>query len=287
MRTLRLTVAYDGTAYAGWQLQKGQVSVQQRMEEAWLKITGEQIRIIASGRTDAGVHARGQVCSLRTATELEPEILARALSANLPHDIVVDDVRPAPEGFHAIRDAVCKTYQFRIVAGHARDVFENRRAWFIPERLDLAAMQQAAAVLRGRHDFASFQAAGSLRQSTVRNVLRLDLEGRLQHGRQYLTLEIAADGFLYNMVRIIAGSLSLVGRGVRDLEWIRRSLTAADRLSAGPTAPAHGLCLVSVCYDGACACWAGECIGRNLPRPPPGRSGGPVDGEDPADGADG
>lgn len=265
MRTLRLIVAYDGTAYAGWQWQSRQVSVQQRMEEAWQKVTGESLRIIASGRTDAGVHARGQVCSLRTESAMDVGRLAKALSAVLPQDIVVEKAEQAVDGFHAIRDAVCKTYHYRVVAGPVRDVFETNRAWFVPGELQGAAIREAAASLVGTHDFSSFEASGSARQSTVRTVLRLEVDEQCR-GRQYFGFTISADGFLYNMVRIIAGSLVQVGRGARDPEWLRQALAGRDRSLSGPTAPARGLCLVSVCYDDWCGCGAGECLGKQLPQ---------------------
>lgn len=254
MRSLRLTVAYDGGGYVGWQLQLNGVSVQQRLEEAWLRVTGEQVRFTASGRTDAGVHARGQVCSLATMSTLDNATLVRALNANLPDDIAVCDVAEAPAGFHAIRDAIQKTYRYSIFAGPVRPVFGRNTRWHVPVELDLAAMQSAAAALTGEHDFAAFQAAGSDRQTTVRRVTRMAVTGTACEEGQGVEFEISANGFLYNMVRIIAGSLALVGRGSHPPEWVRAGLESRDRARTGPTAPAHGLCLLAVCYEGHCRC---------------------------------
>jgi len=265
MRNLRLTIAYDGTGYSGWQFQPNGMSIQQALESAWQTITGEQLRITASGRTDAGVHARGQVCSLRTASEIDCESLVRAINANVPRDIVVEQISEAPEGFHAIRDAVNKCYEYRIVAGRLRDVMDSRTAWHVGELLDISAMQDAARCLVGKHDFASFQATGSNRLSSVREIRRLAVSDVTRNSRQYITIGISADGFLYNMVRIIAGSLVQVGRGTRNSQWLEESLGALDRMTSGPTAPALGLCLVSVCYPEMCVCGAGECpAGKGL-----------------------
>jgi tRNA pseudouridine38-40 synthase len=252
MRSLRLTVAYDGTGYVGWQLQLNGISVQQRMEEAWQRVTGEQVRFTASGRTDAGVHALGQVCSVATMSGLECETLLRALNANLPPDIAVTEVASAPEGFHAIRDAIHKTYRYSVVAGPVRPVFGRQTAWHVPVPLDVDAMRLAAAALVGEHDFAAFQAAGSERQSTVRRITRLEVKPRDGDAGQGVELEVSADGFLYNMVRIIAGSLVLVGRGNHPPAWVKAGLESRDRSRTGPTAPAHGLCLLAVCYAGSC-----------------------------------
>ncbi len=259
MRNLRLTIAYDGTNYAGWQFQSNGPSIQEALESGWRTITGEQLRITASGRTDAGVHARGQVCSLQTASELDCETLQRAVNANVPRDIVIEQIAEAPPGFHAIRDAVHKCYEYQIVAGRLRDVMASRTAWHVGDMLNISTMQQAAKCLVGKHDFASFQATGSIRLSTIREIRRLTVECRERDERQYVSIEISADGFLYNMVRIIAGSLVQLGRGTRSVEWMAESLAARDRSTSGPTAPALGLCMVSVCYPGNCVCGAGEC----------------------------
>lgn len=248
MRFIKLTVAYDGTEYVGWQWQDNGLSIQQCLESAWKAATGEFARMTASGRTDAGVHALAQVCSVQTRSALSTDTLRRALNAHLPRDIEVLQAEEAPAGFHAIRDALVKTYRYQVQAGRLLDVFARRYRWFVPYSLDLAAMQSAASGLCGRHDFASFQTAGSLRKSTVRTIHRIDVTGRHQPPFEYYDIEISADGFLYNMVRAIAGSLILVGRGKQPVTWLGEVLAARDRQQAGPTAPAKGLFLVRVEY---------------------------------------
>jgi len=250
MRHLKLTVAYDGTAYAGWQVQPESATVQQQLESAWQSLTGEQLRITASGRTDAGVHAAGQVCSLETETVLTCHRLIRGINAHLPEDISVLDVESAPSGFHAIRDASRKTYQYLIQYGHVRNPLSRHRAWYCPRQLRLQLMAEAARHLIGEHDFASFQAAGSDRTSTVRNLTVLDCCGHRYHGSQYIAITATCDGFLYNMVRNIVGTLVEVGRGRQRPEWVHQVLRDRDRSLAGQTAPAHGLMLIQVEYDG-------------------------------------
>ena len=250
MRHLKLTVAYDGSSYVGWQVQPNGISVQQRLEEAWLAVTGERIRIMASGRTDAGVHALGQVCSLTTSSLLENQSIRRALNAHTPDDISVVNVQRAPVGFHAIRDASRKTYLYQIQFGRVRNPIGRAYCWFVPYVLNIDAIQQAATYLVGEHDFASFQAVGSERESSIRVLSRLDGTTRVKHDFHYLSIELTCNGFLYNMARNIVGTLMKVGQGAQPPEWVDWVLDQKDRSVAGPTAPAHGLTLISVEYDG-------------------------------------
>jgi|694.fasta_scaffold42999_2 tRNA pseudouridine38-40 synthase len=245
MRFLKLTIAYDGTEFVGWQVQANGRSVQAELEAAWKAITGETLRVTACGRTDSGVHAAGQVCSLATETGLEPAVIQRALNAVLPRDLSLLDLVERPNAFHAIRDCLEKTYRYQIQAGRLLDVFSRRYAWHVPVRLDVPAMQQAAAALIGRHDFAAFQATGSERYSTVRTISRVVVLGAEESPFQRVTIEVTADGFLYNMVRCIAGSLVLVGQGKRSPQWLAEALQSRDRAQTGPTAPAHGLTMLS------------------------------------------
>jgi tRNA pseudouridine38-40 synthase len=259
MRTLKLTIAYDGTDYAGWQFQPGAATVQEAMERAIARVTGQSVRVLASGRTDAGVHAAGQVVGFHTESPLPPDVLRRALNAVLPHDIAVLEVAEAPDGFHPIRDAVRKRYRYTIHDGPDRDVFRRHLAWhYRYGRLDAEAMQRAAAALLGTHDFRSFETSGAERKSSVRTIFEL----RVQRGRaggadrfphaereeyeEYITIDVQADGFLYNMVRTIVGTLVEVGRGKRPETWPGEVLPAQDRRLAGPTAPPQGLCLMRV-----------------------------------------
>jgi len=177
MRTLKLTIAYDGTAYAGWQLQPDKPTVQGTLENAVAKVTGRHVRILASGRTDAGVHALGQVVGFRTDSTLPPEVLLRAINANLPHDVAVLDAVEAPERFHPICHAVRKRYRYTIHDGPVRDVFRRHFAWhYVYGRLDADAMRRAAACLLGTHDFSSFETSGAERKTSVRTVFDISVE---------------------------------------------------------------------------------------------------------------
>jgi len=247
-RNLKLTLAYDGTAYAGWQVQPESRTLQSTLEDAMEQVTGKRIRTTASGRTDAGVHALAQVVSCVTDCQLSTEILRRALNANLPQDIVVLEVAEEREGFHAIRNAVAKRYRYVIHDGPLRDVFTLRYAWHFSQHLDEVAMHGGAVRLKGTHDFASFESSGSERLTTVRTVNDIRV-GRQKNDLQKVVLEIEADGFLYNMVRAIVGSLVEIGRGRRSLLWIDEVLAANSRKAAAATAPPQGLFLVNVIYD--------------------------------------
>jgi tRNA pseudouridine38-40 synthase len=250
VRTLKLTLAYDGTAYAGWQVQPGQTTVQVVLEVAVEKVTTRAARTIASGRTDAGVHALGQVVSLRTDSELALDVLRRALNAELPEDVAVLEVSQAADDFHPIRDAVRKRYRYVIHDGPVRDVFRRRYCWsYRHGRLDEQAMSRAAKALLGKHDFSSFETRGAEREHSVRTIFELIVErGRGGQG-DFITIEVEADGFLYNMVRAIVGTLVEVGRGAQEESWVGEVLQATDRRTAGPTAPPEGLFLVKVEYE--------------------------------------
>lgn len=245
MRRLKLTVAYDGTDFAGWQVQPGRRTVQGEIERAWREISGEQVRLTASGRTDAGVHALGQVVGLQTSSPMPPERVQRAINAKLPEDVVIVAAQAAPANFHATHDAVRKTYRYQIHNSRVRPLLDRRFVWFYPTaELDVARMRSGAAELVGRHDFASFETSGSERATTVRTVLALDVD----RTGERINISVTGDGFLYNMVRAIAGTLVEVGRGAQPPEWVAQVLAARDRSAAGPNAPACGLVLVGVEY---------------------------------------
>lgn len=246
--TYRLTLAYDGTEFAGWQRQPGRRTVQQELEDALRRITGAAAHCIASGRTDAGVHALGQVVSFQSATRLAPPVLTKALNAELPEDMLVFEVAPAPPQFHALRDALRKRYRYVIEDGRLRDLFDRRYVWHVFAQLDVAAMQQAAEYLVGTHDFASFQTGGSPRLSTVRTIYELLVERRAAELTDRVVIEVEADGFLYNMVRNIVGTLVEVGKRKQPPAWVTEVLAARRRAAAGMTAPAQGLYLVGVLY---------------------------------------
>jgi tRNA pseudouridine38-40 synthase len=246
MRNLKLTLSYDGTDFNGWQTQPGYRTVQETLEAAIAAVTGEQrVRVNASGRTDAGVHALGQVVNFHSATHLPPEVLLRAVNANLPTDIVIRDAADAPAEFDANRHAKRKLYRYVIHDGAVHDPFLRRYYCQSRCRLDDAAMRRAAGPLLGQHDFRSFETEWPNRQSSVRTITRLTVS---RFG-DWLWLDVEADGFLYNMVRAIAGTLINVGRGYWPEAEVADILRAEDRTRAGPTAPATGLFLVRVTYD--------------------------------------
>ncbi|MEQ8846628.1 tRNA pseudouridine(38-40) synthase TruA [Botrimarina sp.] len=248
-RWLKLTVAYDGARYAGYQFQPSEPTIQAALQDAWRTITREVPSLTASGRTDAGVHAEGQVVGVETRCELEPRRLLRGLNALLPDDVVVRAVDPAPDGFHATHDAIRKTYRYQIHTGAVPPLFDRPYVWhYRAGELDAAAMGQGGVLLVGRHDFASLESAGSERSSTVRTITELTVAERAADGGQRIDITVTGDGFLYNMVRTIAGTLVEVGRGARPPEWVADVLAARNRDAAGPTAPAMGLVLERVDY---------------------------------------
>ena len=246
MPTFRLSLEYDGREFAGWQIQPaGQRTVQGTLHEAFRRVTGREVRVIGAGRTDAGVHAEGQVASVAVETELAPDRLRRALNGVLPPDLAVWECTLAAEGFHARYQARSKLYRYRIWNGESRSPLCATRAHHVPSALDLEAMRRAAALLLGTHDFAAFQTAGSAVRSTVRSLERLDVEGE---PRGEITLLVEGDGFLRQMVRILAGTLIEVGLGRRDAAGLPAVLAARERSRAGCTAPAQALTLVRVTY---------------------------------------
>jgi tRNA pseudouridine38-40 synthase len=248
MRTLRLTIAYDGAEFGGWQRQQGRRTVQGELERVLKQITGEEIVATSSGRTDSGVHALAQVVGFKTATWLADDVLLRALNAELPDDLAALDLRPAPEDFDPIRDAVRKRYRYVIKDGRVPDLFSRRYLWHIHQRLDVDAMQQAARGLLGRHDFTSYETTGSRRVSPIRTVYDILVERRQAEFTDHVIVEVEADGFLYNMVRNIVGTLVRVGRGQQEIAWPAEVLAARDRTRAGMTAPAQGLFMLWVKY---------------------------------------
>lgn len=258
MRSIKLTVAYDGSAYAGWQIQQDRRTVQAVIEAALSKITGETVRVTASGRTDTGVHALAQVVGFRTASKHSLDVFRRALNAELPHDIAVLETAEAPEGFHATLHAKRKRYRYVIDNGRIRDVFRRTYAWWHPAPLDADAMHVAAQCLLGTHDFRSFETSGSERKTSVRTIYDIFVRREAGQGSDTITMEVEANGFLYNMVRTIVGSLARVGRGAESPSWIGEVLAACDRRRAGPTAPPQGLFLVRVEYDEAANAGAGS-----------------------------
>ncbi len=249
MRSFKITLCYDGLAYHGWQWQDGQPTIQEAIEQGIHQVTGQTARVTGSGRTDSGVHAAGQVAGFRVDTNLAAEVLGRAIHASTPHDIYILKCEETTADFHPIRDALGKRYRYIIQdAGHY-DVLARHYAWQVTHPLDAALMQQGATLLQGTHDFAAFETTGSPRSTSVRTVRELTIERLDQDGFSRIIFYVYADGFLYNMVRNIVGSLVDVGRGARDLQWLATVLANRDRRQAGATAPAHGLTLMQVDYE--------------------------------------
>ncbi|MGD9016928.1 MAG: tRNA pseudouridine(38-40) synthase TruA [Desulfobacterales bacterium] len=248
-KCFKLTVEYDGTEYAGWQRQKDQATIQGELEGAIQTIVGSQVTVHGSGRTDAGVHALGQVGHFHCATRLGPQEIQRALNALLPMDIAVLDCARVPDSFHARYDAAGKRYRYRIANRAVRPAVGRRYAWHIRKPLNLPAMKAALSYLQGTHDFKAFEGAGSPRHHTVRTVYYAAID-RDAHGT--VTLDICANGFLRFMVRNIVGTLADVGLETLTSGGIKAILDSRDRSRAGATAPPHGLFLIEVDYARPC-----------------------------------
>lgn len=252
MRTFKITLSYDGSDFSGFQRQANARSVQAELEIALAAIEGKSVTVSGAGRTDAGVHALGQVASFRLSNGIPERDLFRALNAKLPADVRVLGVEVAQPRFDARFSARAKTYRYRISNSVVLSPFQYRYAWHISRALDLDAMRAAAAELVGEHDFTSFQAKGGTVRTSVRTITRSEWsEEPLAGGGRLLMYEIAGTGFLKYMVRNIVGTLVQVGDGRRDIAAIRKILMSKNRGTAGPTAPPSGLYLVRVDYDAA------------------------------------
>ena len=244
MRILKLTLTYDGTRFVGWQRQADGESIQGLIEEALAPIEGAAVTVHGAGRTDAGVHALGQVASVRVACTHDTATLTRALNARLPADVRILAIDEQRDDFHARYSARSKCYRYQMQTSPIVGPFEHRYVWHLPQPLDVAAMREAAAAIIGTHDFAAFQSAGSAVRDTVRTVTRSALvDGAL------LTYEICGSGFLRHMVRAIVGTLVEVGEGRRTVPDAAALIERRTRADAGRTAPPHGLFLVGVVYD--------------------------------------
>lgn len=244
MRNLRLDICYDGTRYRGWQRLPGKDdTIQGKLETALSRILGESIEISGSGRTDAGVHARGQVANFHCESAMPAKEILENLRRYLPEDIGIYSCRDVSERFHARLNAKEKTYCYRIWNSEMPCVFDRRFVAVMPESLDLCAMEQAAGHLLGQHDFAAFCGNAKMKKSTVRYIRDLTVD---RHGNE-VRITVTGNGFLHNMVRILVGTLVEVGRGERDPESIPQ-LFGGKRAEAGFLAPPQGLCLMEVYY---------------------------------------
>ncbi|MGI6081278.1 MAG: tRNA pseudouridine(38-40) synthase TruA [Limnochordia bacterium] len=248
MRNIKMTLSYDGTAYHGFQDQGPDVpTVQRSLETAIHKLTGERLRVIGAGRTDAGVHALGQVINIRTSGTIPVERWPHALNSVLARDIVVRDASVVHPDFHSQYWATKKRYQYVIDNGPVPCVFMRRYAYRVYRTLDVKAMSEAASWLEGKHDFAAFRSVGSEVETTVRTLYEL----RVERCGDMIHITACADGFLYNMMRIIVGTLLEVGKSKQPPKWVKEVLMSGQRHLAGPTVPGLGLCLLEVVYDDA------------------------------------
>ncbi len=247
MPIIKLTLEYDGRAYHGWQRQSHLPTVQAAVESAVAAVTGKPATVTGAGRTDAGVHAAGQVATLRTEKKLPANNWQRALNRHLPHDIVVLAVAEALAGFDARRSAVGKLYEYRLWLGPTRPALEHGRAWHVPYPLSLSRMRTAARHLIGRHNYAAFQNADH-RRLADRSALCTIRTCRIMGKPPLLIIQLEADRFLYKMVRTIVGTLVEIGRGRWPPNRMAEIFKSRDRRLAGPPAPAHGLYLMEVYY---------------------------------------
>ena len=247
MKRIKLTVAYDGTDYCGWQIQPNGITVEEVLNRKLSELTGEKITVIGASRTDSGVHAQGNVAVFDSDTSIPPERIAYALNRKLPEDIVVIRSEEVPLDWHPRYQDTVKTYEYHILNREMPDPVRRRDTYFVSYPLDIEKMRSAAEYLKGEHDFRSFCNVHTDAEDTVRTIYDLDItrEGCL------VTVRIRGNGFLYNMVRIIVGTLVRVGRGFYPPEKVKEILDAKERTEAGVTAPPQGLVLVKIEYPGA------------------------------------
>jgi tRNA pseudouridine38-40 synthase len=244
VRNIKLTICYDGSDYHGWQIQLGQKTIQGIITEAIQDLVGCQIQLSGASRTDAGVSALGQVALVQIDSPIPTENLTGAITHRLPPDIAVTEAVEVPQSFDVIGATKSKLYRYTIYTGQVRPVLQIRHCWHLPEKLNTKTMVKAAKMLVGKKDFKSFAAAADTRETSVRTIFRCDVTRQ----DEQVYIDVEGDGFLYNMVRNIVGTLVEVGRGRWKPEKINQILEAKDRTAAGPIAPAQGLCLMWIKY---------------------------------------
>lgn len=242
---VKLVVAYDGTNYCGWQIQPNGITIEEMLNKHLSELLGEHIVVTGASRTDAGVHSMGNVAVFDTNTRMPAEKISYALNQGLPEDIVVQDSCQVPEDFHPRFSKSVKTYEYKILNRRFRLPLERNTSYFYHYPLDVAKMQQAAVYLVGEHDFTSFSSVHAQTNTFVRTIYSLDVS----KDGDMISIRITGNGFLYNMVRIIAGTLIQVGAGMIEPEYMEAILAGKDRELAGPTAPAHGLTMVGIAYE--------------------------------------
>lgn len=244
IRTIKLTLAYDGSSYHGWQNQPGKSTIQAVLTGAIEDLIGCPVRVAGASRTDAGVSALGQVASIQIDSPIPTENLAKAITDRLPPQIAVMEAVEVDSDFDVIADVRGKLYRYTIYTARHRPVMQISHCWHLPAPLDVTAMERAAKYLLGKKDFKSFAAAADQRESSIRTIFRTDVISE----EDWIYVDIEGDGFLYNMVRNIVGTLAEIGLGRRKPEEVKHILEAKDRTAAGPIAPASGLCLMWIKY---------------------------------------
>lgn len=245
MRRIKLTVAYDGTDYCGWQLQPNGITIEEVLNREISRLTGEDIRVIGASRTDSGVHALGNVAVFDTESRIPPERMSYALNQRMPEDIVIAKSEEVPLEWHPrYQDVITKTYEYHIYNAVVPDPMKRRTCAFVSFPLDIERMREGASYLEGEHDFVSFCNVRTNTADTVRTVYEI----QISREKDEIIIRITGNGFLYNMVRIIAGTLIRVGRGFYEPEKVREILEAGKRTEAGVTAPPQGLVLVEIKY---------------------------------------
>ncbi len=248
IRNVKLTIAYDGSEYHGWQIQPGYTTIQQAIQDAARSLLGPNVRVCGASRTDAGVHALGQVGLIQIDSPVPTENIARALTDRLPHDIAIVKAEEVRMGFDVIGEVTRKLYRYAIFCGPTRPVLHRRYCWHVPSSPDVPAMDAGAKFLVGKHNFKSFASAADSRTDSVRTIFRCDVTETCEGENHWVYVEVEGDGFLYNMVRNIVGSLMEVGLGRWEAERMGQVLAAKDRTAAGPIAPPNGLCLMWIEY---------------------------------------
>ncbi|HUV40435.1 MAG TPA: tRNA pseudouridine(38-40) synthase TruA [Sedimentisphaerales bacterium] len=244
VRNIKLTIAYDGSSYHGWQIQPGQQTIQGLITDAICALTGSCVTVTGASRTDAGVSALAQAALVKLDTPIPIENLAKAITDRLPPDIAVTEAVEVGDTFDIIGAVRKKLYRYTIFTGPVRPVLQIKHCWHIPAKLDIEAMKRAAERLIGKKDFRSFASAADKRESSVRTIFSCDVTCC----EEWVYIDVAGDGFLYNMVRNIVGTLAEVGRGRFSAEKMDEIITAKNRTAAGPIAPASGLCLMWIKY---------------------------------------
>ena len=245
MKNIKLTIEYDGTNYHGWQIQQNSITVQEVVQNAIKRLLGEETSVIGCSRTDVGVHAYGQTLNFMTQSNIPPDKFSFALNNLLPTDIVVRKSELVPDDFHARYNAKGKKYRYLVINSSQPSALNRNRAWHVKPVLDVEKMVEAAKAFLGEHDFAAFQATGGQVRSTVRTIYNI-MVNRMPDN--IISIEVEGNGFLYNMVRIIAGTLVYVGLGKLRPDEVTEIIESGDRKRAGITAPAHGLYLIEVLY---------------------------------------